>query len=193
MSNTKQEVEPIWYRCSPTMVLGEAPIWKDNVLHWVDCFAKPPVIHRLPTHDASSGEELIPVANTSLSTSTFENSITVMCFRKGRGSDYICAYNAGIGFVDVVDGVYGKLQVVEEIIPESERGMRRFNDGGIDAKGRFWFGEVDSKAASFGAGKFSLIFFNYRELSENWFDYLVQSRLSMYPYMCNFILLYPRR
>lgn len=76
-----------------------------------------------------------------------------MYFRKGRGGGYICAYEAGIGFVDVVDGVYGDIQVVKEIIPASERGLRRFNDGGVDPKGRFWFGEVDIMAAGYGTGK----------------------------------------
>lgn len=81
-----------------------------------------------------------------------------MYFRKGKGGGYICAYESGIGLVDVVDGVYGKIQVVKDIIPESERGMRRFNDGGVDPKGRFWFGEVDKKVASYGAGKFCALF-----------------------------------
>lgn len=156
MTAKHENIESVWYRCSPAMILGEAPIWKDNTLHWVDCFASPPVIHRLRTHEAGiGGEEVVPITSSILSTTRFENSITVMCFRKGRGNDYICAYDAGIGFVDVVEGNYGKLQGVKEIIPPSERYLRRFNDGGVDAKGRFWFGEVDKKAASYGAGESS--------------------------------------
>lgn len=158
---TTKRIEPVWYRCSPPMVLGEAPIWKDGVLHWVDCFATPStgVIHKLPTHHLNdSEEEIIPATKSVLSTTKLENSVSVVCFRKGRGSDYICAYEGGIGFIDVVDGVYGKLQVIKEIIPPGERGLRRFNDGGVDGKGRFWFGEIDKKAMSYGAGKFYISF-----------------------------------
>jgi len=152
------------------MALGEAPIWKDGVLHWVDCFATPRTgaIHRLSTHHSNdSEEEIIPVTKSALSTSKLENSVSVMYFRKGRGNDYICAYESGIGFIDVVNGVYGKLQVVKEIIPPSERELRRFNDGGVDAKGRFWFGEIDKKAARYGSlGKFyvSLICIVWRKI-----------------------------
>ena len=39
-----------------------------------------------------------------------------------------------------------------EIIPTSDRGIRRFNDGGVDAAGRFWLAEIDVKAMPWGAG-----------------------------------------
>ena len=48
-----------------------------------------------------------------------------------------------------MDEETGKLQIVKEIIPQSERLERRFNDGGVDAKGRFWLAEIDKKVCTF--------------------------------------------
>ena len=79
-----------------------------------------------------------------------EDSVTVMCFRKNVKNSYICLYYQGIAFMDEVTG---KLQVVKEIIPISDRSIRRFNDGGVDPAGRFWAAEIDVKALSYGANK----------------------------------------
>lgn len=43
--------------------------------------------------------------------------------------------------------------MVKEIIPTDKRDELRFNDGGIDAKGRFWLAEIDRKAMAYGANK----------------------------------------
>lgn len=52
-----------------------------------------------------------------------------------------------------MDEATGKLEVVREIIPTSDRDLLRFNDGGVDAKGRFWLAEIDKKAFAYGANK----------------------------------------
>lgn len=52
-----------------------------------------------------------------------------------------------------MDEETGKLEVVKEIIPTSDRDLFRFNDGGVDAKGRFWLAEIDKKAFAYGANK----------------------------------------
>ncbi len=76
-----------------------------------------------------------------------EDSVTVAFFRKNKPGSYICAYFQGVAFMDEATG---KLEVVKEIIPTSDRGIRRFNDGGVDAKGRFWLAEIDRVAMAYG-------------------------------------------
>jgi len=45
------------------------------------------------------------------------------------------------------------MEVVKEINGPETRDERRFNDGGVDPKGRFWLAEIDKRAMSYGAGK----------------------------------------
>lgn len=42
------------------------------------------------------------------------------------------------------------MEIVKEIIPTEKRDELRFNDGGIDAKGRFWLAEIDKVAMAYG-------------------------------------------
>lgn len=51
-----------------------------------------------------------------------------------------------------MDEQTGELSILKEIVPQNERESRRFNDGGVDAKGRFWAAEIDKKAVAFGLG-----------------------------------------
>ncbi|TVY47878.1 putative sugar lactone lactonase [Lachnellula occidentalis] len=130
------------------MVLGEAPLFRccsngNNTLHWVDPLKDPSELHILQLTPDSS----LPAGDAK--TLVLEDSVSVMCFRKGRKGSYICAYYQGIAFLDEETG---KLDVVREIIPKSERGDLRLNDGAIDAKGRFWVAEIDKKAAAMGPG-----------------------------------------
>jgi sugar lactone lactonase YvrE len=74
-----------------------------------------------------------------------EDSVSVHFFRKEVKGSYICAYYSGVAFMDEQTG---KLEVLKEIIPTSQRSERRFNDGGIDAKGRFWLAEIDKTVSS---------------------------------------------
>jgi hypothetical protein len=71
-----------------------------------------------------------------------EDSVSVHYFRQGVKGSYICAYYGGVAFMDEETG---KLEIVKEIIPKSERSEKRFNDGGVDANGRFWLAEIDKK------------------------------------------------
>ncbi|TVY86977.1 hypothetical protein LAWI1_G004723 [Lachnellula willkommii] len=133
------------------MVLGEAPLFRcssannTNTLHWVDPLKTPSELHILHLNPDSS----LPAGDAK--TLILEDSVSVMCFRKGRTGSYICAYYQGIAFLDEETG---KLDVVREIISESERGGMRLNDvenqgdgyiGAVDAKGRFWVAEIDKK------------------------------------------------
>lgn len=123
------------------MVLGESPIYRasDSTLHWVDCLITPPELHILhldpTTHQPVGPSKRIPLSD----------SVSVLFFRQSHPKSYICAYYQGIAFLDEDTG---KLEVVKEIIPAQERGLRRFNDGGVDAKGRLWLAEIDVRAAA---------------------------------------------
>ncbi|CAG9952756.1 unnamed protein product [Clonostachys rosea f. rosea IK726] len=135
-----------WYRCDPPMILGEAPIYRDSdsSLHWVDCLANPPELHILKV-DPDTGDALGRARILKLS-----DSVTVQFFRKDTPGSYICAYYQGVAFLDEETG---RLDILKEIIPTDDRGIRRFNDGGVDVKGRFWLAEIDIKAMSFGPNK----------------------------------------
>jgi sugar lactone lactonase YvrE len=135
-----------WFRCNPKMVLGEAPIYRahDSTLHWVDCLSEPPLFYILQI-DPETGDAIGEPRVHKL-----EDSVTVHFFRKGVPGSYIVAYYQGIAFLDEETG---RLEVVKEIIPTDQRAEFRLNDGGIDAKGRFWVAGIDKRAAAFGANK----------------------------------------
>lgn len=148
---TGKMVEPLesidggkpWYSCPAPMVLGEAPIYRatDSTLHWVDCLSAPPRLYILKvdpqTGDAIGEARVLPL----------DDSVTVAFFRKDRPGSYIAAYYQGVCFLDEATG---KFEVIKEIIPTDQRDELRFNDGGIDAKGRFWLAEIDKRAMAFG-------------------------------------------
>lgn len=137
----------IWFHCPKgPMVLGEGPIYRssDSTLHWFDCLSEPPKLYILPV-DPETGRPAGEARVTPLA-----DSVTVALFRKNKPGSYIAAYYQGVCFLDEQTGA---IDVVKEIIPTSQREERRFNDGGVDAKGRFWLAEIDKKAAAFGAGR----------------------------------------
>lgn len=127
------------------MTLGEGPIYRpsDSTLHWVDCLCTPPELYILPV-DPVTGN---PIGNPRIL--VLDDSVSVMYFRKNHPGSYIAAYYQGVCFLDEMTG---KFEVVKEIIPSNERDERRFNDGGVDAKGRFWLAEIDKRAAAYGPG-----------------------------------------
>jgi sugar lactone lactonase YvrE len=135
-----------WYKCDPPMTLGEAPIYRasDSTLHWVDCLSEPAELHILKV-DPETGDAIGKAKVLKL-----EDSVTVQFFRKNVPHSYICAYYQGVAFLDEETG---KLEVLKEIIPTNERDLLRFNDGGVDAKGRFWLAEIDKKAMAYGPNK----------------------------------------
>lgn len=126
------------------MVLGEGPIYRasDSTLHWVDCLASPSKLYIIGV-DPETGDAL-----GDARVLTLEDSVSVLFFRKNRPGSYIAAYSRGICFLDECTG---QMQVVKEIIPSEQRDEFRFNDGGIDALGRFWLAEIDKRAMAFGA------------------------------------------
>ncbi|KAL4955905.1 hypothetical protein BDW69DRAFT_182084 [Aspergillus filifer] len=136
-----------WYKCNPPMILGEAPIYRasDSTLHWVDCLADPPELLILRV-DPETGDAVAGAARVL----KLEDSVTVQFFRKDKSGSYICAYYQGVAFLDEATG---KLEVVKEIIKTEDREKLRFNDGGVDAVGRFWLAEIDINAMAYGPNK----------------------------------------
>ncbi|WWD22234.1 hypothetical protein CI109_106725 [Kwoniella shandongensis] len=133
-----------WYKLDSPMVLGEAPVYRasDSTLHYVDCLQEPAELHIL-TLDPTSGDAVgKPIVHQ------LADSVTVACFREDKPG-YICAYFQGVAFMDES----GNLEILKEIIPTEDRGIRRFNDGGVDCQGRFWLAEIDRKALAFGMGR----------------------------------------
>jgi sugar lactone lactonase YvrE len=128
-----------FYRCDPVMVLGEAPLYRssDSTLHWVECLDDPATLWILKV-DPDTGDPIGSARRIPLT-----DSVSVACFRRNKPGSYICAYYQGVAFLDEVTGA---LEVVKEIIPTADRDERRFNDGAIDAKGRFWLAEIDKRA-----------------------------------------------
>jgi len=152
VSDTSMEVlqgGKAWLKCPGPrgMTLGEAPIYRasDSTLHWVDCLSEPPEMHILKV-DPETGDAL-GTDGGNYRIVPLEDSVTVAFFRRSTPGSYICAYFQGVAFLDETTG---KLEVLKEIIPTADRGIRRFNDGGVDARGRFWLAEIDRKAMAYG-------------------------------------------
>ncbi|KAJ5109366.1 hypothetical protein N7456_006041 [Penicillium angulare] len=128
------------------MVLGEGVTYRasDSTLHWFDCLSSPSELYILPV-DPQTG-----AATDSAQITPLSDSITVAAFRQNKPGSYIAAYYQGVCFLDEATG---KFDVAYEIIPSTERSIRRFNDGGVDAAGRFWLAEIDLEATAFPIGK----------------------------------------
>lgn len=137
---------PFYLTPKGRMTLGEGPIYRasDSTLHWFDCLSSPSELYIL-TVDPETGSAVGDARIHTLS-----DSITVAAFRKNKPGSYIAAYYQGVCFLDENTGEF---EVVREIIPSSERNQRRFNDGGVDAAGRFWLAEIDVTAAAFPPGE----------------------------------------
>lgn len=151
-----------FYTLDRPTTLGEGPIYRnsDKTLHYVDCLHAPYQLHILqldedgnakyPVYDFhSASRENTNKSKKGLRVVETNESVTVMCFRKNVEKSYICLYYAGIAFLDEETG---KLDILKEIIPQNERHIRRFNDGGVDPKGRFWGAEIDVAGLKMGAG-----------------------------------------
>lgn len=136
---------PIYRPPKGRMVLGEGPMYRasDSTLHWFDVLSNPSELYILPT-DPVTG---LPAGEARIH--QLKDSISVAAFRKNKPGSYIAAYYQGICFLDEGGGEF---EIVKEIISTNERDQRRFNDGGVDARGRFWLAEIDVLATAFPLG-----------------------------------------
>ena len=105
-------------------LVGEGPIWDDRaqVVWWVDI--KAPALHRY--HPATGDTRSWPMP-TRLGT---------VALREQGG--LVGAFKNGFALIDPDDGTVTPLTDPEAHLPGN-----RFNDGHIDAAGRFWAGTMD--------------------------------------------------
>ena len=105
-------------------VLGEGPVWvaREQALYWVDIKGR-----RLHRHRPAS------VASASWPT-----PFRVGAIAPRAAGGFVAATEHGFALVDAPDGEWR--QMAE---PERELPGNRFNDGKLDAAGRFWAGTMD--------------------------------------------------
>ena len=100
-------------------MVGEGPIWsvKEQALYWVDIEGH--TIHRLQPE--TGAHEVFSIGT----------SVGVLAFRQGSG--FVLATKHGFALWDM------QTQVMHPLIdPEAGQSHKRFNDGAVDCKGRFW-------------------------------------------------------
>jgi L-arabinonolactonase len=109
--------------------LGEGVIWDDDekVLWWVDV-PRPSAIHKF---NPATGEHL-----------TWTMPEMVMSLSKRRDGRLVVASHHGLNVFDPKDGSLKRVAA-----PEADRPQNRSNDGGTDARGRFWFGTMGNNIA----------------------------------------------
>ena len=116
-------------------VLGEGAFWdaRRGLLWWLDV----PLPSRLYSLDPASGD----VRHYDM-----PEMITSMRAKKD-GAGLIVACHSGISSFDYASGT-----LRHEFDPEPQRPYNRSNDGGTDARGRFWFGTMQNNIAPNGTG-----------------------------------------
>ncbi|MHA1189512.1 MAG: SMP-30/gluconolactonase/LRE family protein [Alphaproteobacteria bacterium] len=105
-------------------LLGEGPVWvaREQALYWVDIPGK--TLHRF---DPAAGAH---------STVTFDEPIACVAPRAGGG--FVGALASGFVRLDAQGEFAGWLARPEAALPGN-----RFNDGGVDPRGRFYCGTMD--------------------------------------------------
>lgn len=109
--------------------LGEGIIWdaSEACLWWVDV-PRPSAIHRL---DPAIGDHR-----------SWPMPEMVMSLSKRRDGTLLVASHHGLNVFDPRDGSLKRVAA-----PEADRPTNRSNDGGTDARGRFWFGTMGNNIA----------------------------------------------
>ena len=116
-------------------LLGEGAFWdaRRGKLWWVDV----PQPAKLHCFDPASGV-----------TETYPMPQMVMSVRAKRdGTGLVVATHSGVSGFD-----YATKQLTHLVAPDPGRPYNRSNDGGTDAKGRFWFGTMQNNLQPNGAG-----------------------------------------
>lgn len=107
-------------------LVGEGPVWDDRagVLWWVDI--KAPTLHR---YDPATAENRSWPMPTRIGT-----------VHPREQGGLVGAFKHGFALIDPETGAVTPL-----VDPEAHLPGNRFNDGGIDAAGRFWAGTMDDQ------------------------------------------------
>jgi sugar lactone lactonase YvrE len=105
-------------------LLGEGPVWSaaEGAVYWVDI--KRPRVLRYRLADGRRDEFPMPSE--------------IGCIGLVEGGGLVAALRSGFAFLDLERG---RLEPIAD--PEADRPSNRFNDGKVDAAGRFWAGSMD--------------------------------------------------
>ena len=116
------EVQCVWEEPS---VLGEGPLWsaRENAVYWVDIVSKK--VYRYG------------VADDSRRTWRFETEVTSLAERRQGG--LVGTVRDGFAYIDLEATAFEAIAMPETDMPEN-----RFNDGKVDASGRYWAGSMDN-------------------------------------------------
>lgn len=113
--------------------LGEGAMWddRDQALWWVDV----PMPSRLHRFEPRSGRH-----------QSWDMPEMIMSLAVRERGGLLVASHHGINAFDPADGQLRRL-----LAPEADKPRNRSNDGGPDAKGRFWFGTMQNNIAPDGS------------------------------------------
>ena len=105
-------------------ILGEGPFWveSENAVYWVDIFSNR--VHRYSLADGAK------------KTWRFDFPVTSLSPRRQGG--FVGTITDGYVFIDLDAASADPIQ-----LPESDISNNRFNDGKVDASGRYWAGTMD--------------------------------------------------
>lgn len=106
-------------------LLGEGPLWveQENAVYWVDIFNNN--VHRYSLTDGEKKSWHFDVEVTSLSQSL--------------SGKFIGSVRDGFAWIDFENSTVDPI-----VLPESDITDNRFNDGKVDAQGRYWAGTMDT-------------------------------------------------
>ena len=105
-------------------MLGEGPTWveSENAIYWLDIIGKK--VHKLSLEDGNKKSW------------QFDFEITSIAEREQGG--FVCTLRDGFAFIDFDTGEVEKIAM-----PETDIAGNRFNDGKVDAQGRYYSGSMD--------------------------------------------------
>lgn len=105
------------------MQLGECPLWhpKESVLYWVDI-------------DGCAVHRFSPAENTH---TQWKMPTEPGCIALRAGGGLLVALRSGLAFLDTSTGT-----LTMQAAPPYDPATTRFNDGRVDAAGRFWVGAI---------------------------------------------------
>ncbi|WP_160366807.1 SMP-30/gluconolactonase/LRE family protein [Sphingobacteruim zhuxiongii] len=118
--------------------LGEGPIWEaeNNRLIWLDI-----ALGKVHIWNASNDEH-----------TCYQFSLKITALAKNKLGQYIAASNQGFVALD-----FERCTFIPIVDPEYDKPNNRFNDGKLDAYGRFWAGSMDEVNGEKGAGKLYML------------------------------------
>ena len=112
---------------TPPSLLGESPLWHplENVLYWTDIPGRR--LHRWDPHTATHRDWALP-GETG-------------CIAALEGGGLLLAIRQGLAFFDPITGHCEPLGAPVNP-PPYDPARERFNDGKVDAQGRWWIGTI---------------------------------------------------